>query len=313
MSEQVADTPALSSLLEISRFSEWENQPDSVIRAVSLAFSEQRKKPQQVMSLENPQTREGIHLMPRWAACRLLRVGQRRGLKDLFPRGGSYHNVSFGIVELRKPDGTTILTSTAVKTFDAPGKALHDAAVNGIVLERSFSTTDPICVIAAQPKSYVISLARTGVQALDTEPWHQFSPTLPELQSHFQHRLQQVAETLAAMHLRGINHGDAKLRNYWATPQGTVEPFDWESARIFPDPPSSDDLCTISRDDLGSLWRSIQTSQSGVAFLRGSEQAKLNSFSQLVFQPYFKSLLAQVSQTGDEKLFAALADLEHLY
>lgn len=258
--------------------------PDSAINTViykaSKAVLGQINRPQRVMDPEHPDAKLGIHLLPNWRDSLLVKIQQRRGFSDLFPRGESAHDVSFGVAETIRPDGSKSTVRIAVKHFIDPIKALHDAAVNSIVLARGFSTTNPFCVVVDRADSFVITPVKEGVQSLDTERWARFSQRDLMDNTHFIKRLQAITEILADLHLKGIQQGDVQLRNYWVTPQQTLEPIDWESSTVFDNPPSPEVLISISREDLLRFYASLKH-ESGMT---------VSQFRTYAFDPYYDKL-----------------------
>src|SRR3989344_1876416 len=132
-----------------------------------------------------------------------------------------------------------------------------------MVLARGFSTTDPICLISDAGRGFIVTPTKEGVQAIDTEPWHQFRTSdNEEVNEHFLGRLKSIAVVAANLNSRGINHADGQLRNYWVTPNGTIEAFDWESAEIVQDPPNPDTLVRLAVSTLRPLYRSLENRQN---------------------------------------------------
>lgn len=155
-----------------------------VIEDAAEALLRQNRKVQTI-NLEKPTVHEGLILLPNWEDFSITRLEQRRDTRDLRIRGKSAHNVSFGLANLRTPQGLQLIT-VAVKPFNEDYKAIHDAVSNAYVLKREVSTTDPICVIIDQGKGFIITPVKEGVQPLDTEPWHEFQTTInPEVTKHF--------------------------------------------------------------------------------------------------------------------------------
>ncbi len=220
---------------DIPRIIRWEKTPDPIVKEVSLSLFSQREK-QRDLNLGHSPSLEGVYLLPNWRGTRIIKLGQRRGVEDLWPRGSSAHNVVFCIAEVRDPHGKITNRNVAIKMFHRSKGAIKDATNNAVVLQRGFSTTNPIAVIVDEANSYVISPAVKGIQQLDTEPWHQFSTGTDVIRKHFIYRLQQIGEMLADLHAKGINHSDAQVKNFWVTINGEIQPFDWEAANVYHTP-----------------------------------------------------------------------------
>ncbi len=277
-------------------------------------LNRQRQKTGRTIDLRNPVVQEGVQNLPRWRDHTLLAIRQRRDLRDLLPRGKSAHNVSFATAELRTPSGNLERITVAIKPFDKPRKALADAVANGWVLERGFNTTDPICVILDEQGSYVVTPAKRGVQSLDTEPWHQFMSTSDStIEDHFRHRLSQVGSLLANLNFRGIDQADSQLRNYWITPTGDIEPIDWESTTIVDDPPTSDQLLSISISTLRPLFGNMTISNGSPAIFRGPVETRWRLFEEYVVGPYRKTMDNLVVASGlldnNENLLEAVTSI----
>lgn len=286
------------------------------------ALARVRKKPRREIKLGVlPDTREGVHVLPNWEGFDLLAIRAIRDYRVLFTRGASAHEVSFGLADLRAPDGLETIP-VAIKSFNAKdsnpdrngAKAMKDATSNAWVLKRGISTTDPIAVIHSTG-SFVISPVKPGVQAIDTEPWHQFETTQDlQVREHFRLRLQQVGEVIAILNFHGVAHIDSQLRNYWVTPEGKIEPFDWESAKIFEDPPSAEEFLKISALTLRRLYENLEIGNSSpnepdiipTPILRGGQRAIWNQFSQLIIEPYIQKLEDLFLESGNDELLGAV-------
>lgn len=261
---------------------------DPIITEVTKAFKKQKEKPHRVIDLEYPDGRDGIHYLPGWESYELIAIGQRKGTQDLFPRGSSAHNVSFCTAEFRGPKGLPLDLPVAIKTFTSARNALEDAVANQYALDRGFNTTHPICVITNSQHSYVITQVRKDVQPLDTEPWHQFNSGSIEVRQHFLSRLTGISELLANLHANGINHADPQVKNFWVTPEGEIETFDWEAARILDNPPTPEQLQKIAIQDLATLYKSLtgQFDTSPIPAFLGPRVVKWKQFKRHVFDVY---------------------------
>ncbi len=251
-----------------------------------------------IMPPNGAEAREGVYILPNWEKNNILRIVQSRDYRESFTRGKSAHNVSFGMAELRTPKASIITIPVAIKPFTNPENgslknarnALTDATANAWVLKRGFSSTNPIAVICGE-KSYIITPVKQGVQSLDTEPWHQFSSSHDlEIREHFIGRLTQVARILADLNFRGINQADSQLRNFWITPDGVMEPIDWESATIHQDPPFTTELTSIAISTLRPLYGNLVQGNNGSPIIRGSQVSLWNQFDLLILEPYIKRL-----------------------
>jgi hypothetical protein len=293
---------------------ELERQLNPVVSEAAEALQRQKQKPRRILDLDDPILLEGIHLLPRWEGHDLLRIRQRRDSGDLLPRGKSAHDVSFAPADLRLPTGMRTIT-VAIKGFDDPIKAIEDATANSRVLNRGFDTTDPICVIVNTPRSFIVTPAKEGVQSVDTEPWHQFL-TNPDLRvtQHFERRLTQISEILANLNFRGIDQADSQLRNYWITPEGKMEPIDWESTNVVSDPPTPEELQTISVSTLRPLYGNLSLSNGSPAIFRGPLETKWDQFANYVVDPYLSRLEQLFIDSGyidmDEKYLDVLTCLK---
>ncbi len=291
----------------------WERNPDPAIQIASEALHKLIQKPQRLLDLEDSamSSREGVYILPRWERYKIEALGQRRGGQDLLPRGSSAHNVSFCTAALRTPQGTTIDLVVAVKTFSQSASAINDASINAIALQREILTSDPIAVIVegrkdigdkkAEPekkRGFIVAKARKDIQALDTEPWHQFQTGSPEVKAYFAHRLMQISQSLADLHSAGITHGDPQVKNFWAVNTGEVEPFDWESAKISSSTFEPEQTAEIALSDLETLFRSLtnQIDTSPIPAIQGPVKSQWEQFKQLILDPYEDELLNRLGK-----------------
>ncbi len=309
---------------------ETDRQISPVVESAADALERQHKKTRRIIELRTPpnskieqDTHPGIYIMPNWEGFDLLKIRPDRGYRVLFTRGASAHDVSFGLADLRTPKGLETV-AVAIKPFNTPKdgsdrnarKAMEDAIANGWVLKRGFSTTDPIAVICDRD-SFIVTPVKKGVQALDTQPWHQFNTTDNlQIRDHFIQRLEQVALILAALNFRGITHVDSQLRNYWVTPDGTMEPFDWESARIAGgDPPTPEEFLKISAGSLKRLYENLKfgnkipkqpAESKPIPILRGDDKVVWGQFAQYVLEPYVRRLEDLLLDSENDQLLAAV-------
>lgn len=277
---------------DVPRIIRWEKTPDPIVKIVAEAVFRHRER-QHSFNPNHPPSNEGIFLLPNWNRSEILKVGQRRGLRDLWPRGSSAHDVTFCIAEIRNSNGKIHNRHVAIKTFHRASSAIKDAVNNAVVLRRGFTTTNPIAVVVDGLAGYVITPAIQGVQPLDTEPWHQFNIGTEPIRTHFIGRLQQTGEVLADLNAKGVNHSDAQIKNFWVTEIGKMEPFDWEAARIYPDPPGPQDLLEMGIDDLRTLYLSVtnQYQESPIPALLGSKKTQWLQFKDYILGPYGDRLL----------------------
>ncbi len=283
----------------------WAETLDPAVKQAREALSRQSKKPSRILELDFETTgKEGIYLFPGYEGVEVFQLGQSRNPKDQFLRGASAHGVAFGLTQVRMGSETRLI-NVAVKPFyeedEIPegsadnkrgrDKARYEAIVNGIVLDRGFSTTEPLCLVIDQGDGYIITPVKKGVQSLDTDLWHQFLHGTQWIRQHFLNRLAGVAKEAADLNYHGINHADGALRNYWTTLSGTIEAFDWESASVTTNPPSPDKLIQIGVSTLRPLYRSIAKSEDRddpktVGIIRGPKKTRWKEFDQMVFTPY---------------------------
>lgn len=309
---------------------EIERQISPVVQSAAEALARQHTKPRRIIELKTPPTPEmepdthpGVYIMPNWEGSDLLKIRPDRGYRVSYTRGASAHDVSFGLADLRKPEGLTTV-AVAIKPFEEPEdgsdrnarKAMKDAIANGWVLKRGFSTTDPIAVICDK-YSFIVTPVKEDVQALDTQPWHQFNTTHDmNIRNHFVNKLEQVAQILAALNFRGIKHIDSQLRNYWVTPDGTMEPFDWESARIAGgDPPTPEEFLEISAGSLKRLYENLEfgnkipkqpAESKPIPILRGGDKVVWGQFNQYILEPYVRRLEDLFLESSSDELVDAV-------
>lgn len=293
-----------------------ERMSNPVVSHASEALARQRQKAKKILDFKDYPTTEGIYFLPNWSEYDIAGINQRRGIQDLQPRGRSAHDVSFGVADLRTTGKGLESLTVAIKPFEEPARALRDAVSNGIALERGFNTTDPICVIVDKPGSFVVTPAKEGVQTLDTEPWHQFLNNDDiHVHNHFNYRLRQISELLADLNTHGIEFADAALRNFWITPEGEMEPFDWESSTIVSNPPTPNQLTTISINTLRAFYGSSSVNTETVqAILKGPESYKWGQFQSAVFSPYIERLETNFLDAGlidNEEMLHAITNLEN--
>jgi hypothetical protein len=320
-------TPAIDlDFMSPEIFTHWEKDPDPIIAETHQAFLRQNKKSARPLEELDPissASKEGIYTLRRFDGYTLLQVGQRRGVKDLFTRGRSAHDIAFGVAQIRNGGGPR-LVNVAIKHFYESGKAVIDAANNSAILDRGFSTTNPMAVIIDNARGYIITPVIPGVQSIDTEPWHQYlnNPD-SEVAEHFEGRLKDIAEMAAKLNSKGINHADGALRNYWVTTTGKVEPFDWESANLTSNSPTPNDLIRFGVGTLRPLYKSLETPNDSdrdrdrdrvqtVAILKGHPENRWNQFNGLVFQHYIDQLIEDFNNKDllNDEYLEAIASIE---
>lgn len=311
---------------------EWDTSLDPSVRMAYEALTRQNKKPSKILELDPtvPNGKEGIYYLPGYENFEIVKVGQSRNTADKFTRGTSAHNVAFALAQIRTGNETRII-NVAVKPFlkeDTPQedqdanqgdeKARKEAVINGIILERGFKTTSPICVILDRGDGFIITPVRKGVQSLDTDLWAQFIGGPEEVRNHFIDRLRRVAVVDANLNAHGINHADGALRNFWSTPAGEIEAFDWESASVTTNPPAPDKLVQISVSTLRPLYRSIakaddpKDTNPTVAILRGPKINRWHDFNTLVFSHYVTRLMEEIdtNESLNDEYLDAIASIE---
>ncbi|MBI4040187.1 hypothetical protein HY389_02430 [Candidatus Daviesbacteria bacterium] len=289
----------------------WRENLSPILRDAHLALQHQSKKTPNILDLEKaiPTARDGVFLAPEFKNYQLIRIGQQRGVEDLQSRGGSAHNVSFGIAEVRTGESPKLkIIKIAVKQFTKTESALKDAYNNVIALNRGFRTTHPIALISEETGSYLLSVARPEVKSLDMEPWQQFGNGDLLTDQYFEELLFRVSTLLAALHCKGIRHSDAQIKNFWLTPRGNTEAIDWEASTIYPNPPSKDQYITSAIDDLRILFQSLagEKADFDTRILSGSKQGQWIKFMDLVLRHYveyaFLSLVDHGIMTDEEAL-----------
>lgn len=276
----------------------WDKKPEPKVNQVMEALQSQRGK--QMRELTEGSSGEGIFMLPEWSQHQVIKIGQRRGVRDLIPRGNSAHEVCFCTAELRKPDGQLITKTIALKTFNDSTAAIKEAYINNEVLKRGFNSTRPVCVLIDQGRGYIITPARKDIMPLDTEPWHQFSLGSSAVRNHFFGRLKQVSFLLADLHSRGINHSDAQIKNFWITSKGHLEAFDWEAGRLYPNPLNNQDLARITVDDLRVLFKSLtgQYKESYIPLFTDSSTVNWQLFKEYLYDDYSYHLMEQWQKMG---------------
>lgn len=304
----------------------WEKYPDSAIQTASEILHKQIQKPQKTFNIEHLDTdlKGGVHILPNWEGYRIEALGQRTGGKDLLPRGSSAHDVAFCTAEVRTPEGLTTDIPIAIKTFENYQHATHDALVNAVVLQRGMRTTNPLAIMiengdhkndSGKKRGFIITPARRDIQALDTEPWHQYNSGSIEVREYFEQRLKQISESLADLNAIGITHGDPQVKNFWASNTGEVEPFDWESAKIYPNPPSPLIIPEIASIDIETLYRSL-TNQIGTSLIpafTGPIKSQWEQFRKVILEPYEDRLLERLGGNEDsaDQVIEAVGQIEH--
>lgn len=298
---------------DVPRIIRWEKTPDPIVKEAAEAIFRHREH-QHHLNPNHLTSGEGIFLLPNWSGSEILKVGQRRGIKDLWPRGSSAHDVTFCVAETRNSNGKIHNRHVAIKKFHRAASAIKDAVNNAVVLQRDFTTTNPIAVVIDGLTGYVITPAIQGVQPLDTEPWHQFNIGTEPIRRHFIGRLQQTGKVLADLNSKGINHSDAQIKNFWVTVMGKMEPFDWEAAKIYPNPPGPQDLLAMGIDDLRTLYLSVtnQYQESPIPALLGSKKTQWLQFKDYILGPYGDRLMQTVQysdQLSEEELLNIILEI----
>ncbi len=281
----------------------WEKKPDPVVDTAAKALKRHREKQLRVFDIHTSSCHDGVYVLPNWNGYLPQKIGQARGVSDLLIRGGSAHNVSFGLADVRNPtSGTPSTIRVAIKTFDNAAFATRELANNLTVLERGFASTNPMFGIFDSSHGYIITPARMDVQPLDTEPWHQFNSSDLEVREHFVSRLDQVAKLLADLNSKGINHSDSQIKNFWVSNyDGTIEAIDWEAANISDLPVLPEVLLKIAIDDLRILFSSLNGDykDSQLDVFTGPKQGRWSQFKAYVLEPYISRLSENLFNSGE--------------
>ncbi len=205
---------------------------------------------------------------------------------ETYPRGDSAHDVFFARVLIRLANqGQPVPLDVAVKPFLEPGSirtALKDFVNSVLVTRRGFLTFDPLCAIGFEDKGLVLTVANPDIQSSDIDmadrkPYDEQVIT----------RLQRISQLLASLHLAGIFHGDAQVRNFTVSPTSNIEAIDWESAQIV-DFTKDENLEIVSdraANDLRKLFESIVIGPDGRRKI--SEVSFSNYFNDVIFNPYY--------------------------
>lgn len=296
-----------------SSIKSWEKNLSPVLKRANEAASRQGNKDPQIIDPEQPLVvQDGLYLFPDFSDIRLNRVGQKRGEQDWFLRGGSAHNVTFGVAEIWTNNGQGLkVMRVAVKSFTKPEKALKEAVNTKQVLNRGFRTVYPIGVIADGELGFLITKARSDVQSLDKELWNQYHTGRQEVRDYFESLLYKTAIVLADYHARGIRHSDTQMKNFWVTPRGNVEGIDWEASTIYPPNPTKDQFVVAAFDDLVTLFTSLsgENQDFDIEVLVGNRKMRWLQFCDLIFKPYkaraFDNLLrnGNIEDSELEELF----------
>lgn len=281
---------------EIQSAKGWEKNPSPVLKEANEALQRQYKKSHLILDLNQPPyNRPGIFLTPEFASCQVVRIGQRRGEEDWLTRGGSAHNVTFGVAEMRNTEGRIKSLNVAVKQFSKSESGLAEAVNNYTVLSRGFKTTLPIAIISDNGSGgYVMTLARKDTKSLDTEPWHQYQSGNSRTRFYFEQLLYRASVILSSYNCSGIRHGDAQMKNFWVTPRGNVEAIDWEASTIYPNPLLIENFLTSSIDDLSTLFKSLSGEYEDfpTEVLVGTREKKWIQFNDLVLKNYNAQVLS---------------------
>ncbi len=304
MTENPGPIPAQRAsviLPEVRRVRFWEKSPSRIVIDAVAAFNKQQNKPPRLLGLKTNPESEGIYMVDKWGSrYTLSHIGQPRGIKDLTPRGGSAHQVTFCTATFRDSITESLITTNiALKPFNNRHNAIREAKSTIEVLGRGIKTVDPICVIADGARSFLISSVRRDVISIDQDRWDQFNSGIPGVKEHLLSVLEGVGLTLADLHIRGINHSDAQLKNFWQKPDGTVEPFDWEAAKFVTNPPTLDEFSRIALDDLRNIFNSVtgQYEDFGFVIFSGPPSYRWNRFNDHIFTPYSNRLLVNLGES----------------
>lgn len=198
----------------------------------------------------------GIMIADGWQDFKLLTI---HNSQVKYTRGHSSNNVLFSRLDLRPTFSTnTESVEVAVKRIARGSQGVKEALNNMEVLKRGFSnTTKPIAVIRAATESYILTKAEPNIKTLDEEPWHQFGSSNEAANQHFIRLMAKLGMVIADLETLGIGIQDSQLKNFWLTPLGVVWAFDWEHARFFDRPVSTEQIAVMATEDLRHLYWSL--------------------------------------------------------
>ncbi|KKQ10675.1 MAG: hypothetical protein US19_C0001G0013 [Candidatus Daviesbacteria bacterium GW2011_GWB1_36_5] len=309
----VSSPDVITPYAEKQSIKHWEKNPSPVLKDANAAVQKHFRKNSHVINIaEGNHFKDGVFLAPEFSGRQVLRIGQRRGEQDWFVRGGSAHNVSFGIIEIRDSEtGEVKLLNVAVKPFKQTAKGIIEIKNTLKVLDRGFKTVHPICFISEEDSGFLVSVARTDTKTLDSEPWSQFHTGEFLAKTYFEQLIHRNAVLLADLHASGIRHSDPQLKNFWVTPRGNVEGIDWEASTVYPIPVSEESFLTASMDDLPTYFYSLcgispredEQRSSSVEILVGTRDKRWQQFNDLFLRFYslraFERLLDDFAIEGD--------------
>ncbi len=220
-----------------------------------------------------------------------------------FTRGDSAHGVFFADLQVVKRDKlggvSRERTPVAVKRYDNPGSALVEFVNTLSVREKGIATVEPLCVVLNESQSSLVTRAKGEIRNLDGEPWQPFVSADADSQVLMGTRMKKMATLLADLHAQGIFHGDAQLKNFVITPDGSIELLDWESSSVFQNEGRTmafDTAISHGTKDLESLYGSL----TGVPehlytpVLVGHLPDRWKQFREHVFDPYWEHWLQRM-------------------
>lgn len=167
--------------------------------------------------------------------------------------GDSHHGVMMGEA-LLDVNGTHSMARIAIKPFTAlsemAGKE-HDALLAARHL--GFDTYRPLAVAKDGDTSYLITEWRDGVQSLDAEDWDISPSDVERYETIVKPNLAFIAQSLASMHVKGLFQGDAQIKNFARTKEGSLVVGDLEDAKVSSDIDESAQLIQ-GGEDMWHLW-----------------------------------------------------------
>jgi hypothetical protein len=215
-------------------------------------------------------------------------------------RGNSGHQVFFA--EARIADHATEI---AIKPFifrpengdknPSPEKALIELINTDLVMEKGIQTLMPLACIINGQTGFYLSQVRHGIRGLDLQIWPNYiQKTDEESRSNTSSKLKKIAVNLANMHILGIFHGDAQIKNFVTTPEGAIMPIDWESSTIYEKATKEQFLRGAHKDLLSllkSLYRTPDNFGAGIFHDLEPEKNIWPHFHETVVKPYINEIL----------------------
>lgn len=299
----------------------WKNTLSPEVRAANRALARMHYQPMGLLDPDGDYSyKPGIRVMPEYDSFEFRRIGESGSTMN---RGYSRNEVGFGSLELVSTDrhhgGRSFVIPVAIKRIrervyqeqpelsSHPEFGLWEALRNTRALVRGFiHTTIPVAVICDKKDSFILTHTRKDIKSLDTEPWGQYRQGKLEVDRHFQRLLAQIAQTTADATIRGIQLGDAQLKNYYSTIIGEVGFLDWEEAQFYDFRPSSDQMLRAAYQDMHRLYLSLSGDLMGdpngevqpPRILGGDPQERIYNFTKLVIDPYIRRMEVNIKHSG---------------